>query len=83
MQQIRSILSQTVLGAAKMVLSKLGSPEELRKNVAAPNGPTEAGLLALKQFGGDRAIKEAVKSTTKRSIEMHRSFMNPNPIKAK
>lgn len=27
-QQIRSIVSQTVLGAAKMVLSKLGSPEE-------------------------------------------------------
>ncbi|MGE6260767.1 pyrroline-5-carboxylate reductase [Heyndrickxia sporothermodurans] len=81
-QQIRSIVSQIVLGAAKMVLSKLGSPEELRKNVAAPNGPTEAGLLALKQFGGDRAIKEAVKSTTKRSIEMNRSFMNPNPIKA-
>lgn len=70
-QQVRSIVAQTILGAARMVLGNNGSPETLRKNVAAPNGPTEAGLVALESFGGLKAIKEAVKNTTKRSIEIN------------
>ncbi|MGE8205787.1 pyrroline-5-carboxylate reductase [Heyndrickxia sp. NPDC080065] len=73
-QQIRSIVAQTVLGAAKMVLAQQGSPATLRKNVAAPNGPTEAGLNALELYGGGSAIKEAVRSTTNRSIEMNQPF---------
>lgn len=46
-----------------------GSPETLRKNVAAPNGPTEAGLVALESFGGLKAIKEAVKIQRKDQLK--------------
>lgn len=77
-QLIRNLVAQTMYGAAKMVLGNIGSPEILCKNVAAPGGPTEAGLMALEAFGGNIAIKEAVINTTKRSAEMNQPFTKFN-----
>jgi pyrroline-5-carboxylate reductase len=73
-QMVRYIIAQTVLGAAKMVLEQEESFAELIQNVAAPNGPTAAGLNALEIFGGNKAIMEAVKATTNRSKEMGKPF---------
>ncbi|MGV3466995.1 MAG: pyrroline-5-carboxylate reductase [Heyndrickxia sp.] len=70
----RYAIAQTVFGGAKMVLEQEESFPELIQNVAAPNGPTAKGLEALKIFGGNQAIKEAVKATAERSKEMGEPF---------
>ncbi len=66
----RRITAQTLLGAAKMIMSQADTPEQLRKKVTSPNGTTAAGLEALMQFGAGEAIQEAVKSAAKRSKEI-------------
>ncbi|NEY20297.1 pyrroline-5-carboxylate reductase [Bacillus ginsengihumi] len=70
----RNMIAQTILGSAKMVLLSDEDPMVLRKHVAAPNGPTEAGLFALEAFGGKKAIIEAVKAATERSKEIGKLF---------
>ncbi|WP_077211033.1 pyrroline-5-carboxylate reductase [Bacillus dakarensis] len=70
----RSIIAQTVMGAAKMVLEKEEKPEELRIKVTSPNGTTAAGLDALNQNGGGYAIAQAVLSAAKRSSEISEQF---------
>lgn len=77
---IRNVVAQTIHGAAKMVLATNESPSVLSSNVAAPNGPTEAGLKALEHHNGGNAIIEAVKATTKRSLEMNNAKTEKNLI---
>jgi pyrroline-5-carboxylate reductase len=69
-QMARKIGAQTIFGAAKMMLEREESPTQLRENVTSPNGTTAAGLDALAQFGGGKAISEAVKGAEKRSKEI-------------
>ncbi|MFY4775707.1 pyrroline-5-carboxylate reductase [Metabacillus sp. RGM 3146] len=69
-EEARKIGAQTILGAAKMILSQDESPEELRKKVTSPNGTTQAGLEALSEYGGGEAISQAVKSAAKKSKQM-------------
>nr|WP_275583376.1 pyrroline-5-carboxylate reductase [Bacillus pakistanensis] len=66
----RKIGSQTILGAAKMMLERTETPTELRENVTSPNGTTAAGLDALDKYGGGKAITQAVKGAEKRSKEI-------------
>ncbi|WP_433742411.1 pyrroline-5-carboxylate reductase [Falsibacillus pallidus] len=66
----RKIGAQTILGAARMMLEQSDSPTELRKKVTSPNGTTAAGLEALKENGGGKAISEAVKSAARKSEEI-------------
>ncbi|MBD1379329.1 pyrroline-5-carboxylate reductase [Metabacillus arenae] len=69
-EQARKIGAQTILGAAKMMMTQEEAPEELRKKVTSPNGTTQAGLEALKEYGGGEAISQAVKGAAKRSKEI-------------
>ncbi|QTC43081.1 pyrroline-5-carboxylate reductase [Bacillus sp. V3] len=69
-QMARKIGAQTIFGAAKMMLEREETPTQLRENVTSPNGTTAAGLDALAQFGGGKAISEAVKGAEKRSKEI-------------
>ncbi len=62
----REIGAQTIYGAAKMMLERNESPTELRENVTSPNGTTAAGLRALDENGGGKAISAAVKGAQKR-----------------
>jgi pyrroline-5-carboxylate reductase len=71
---VRSIVAQTVFGAAKMVLETGENPAQLRENVCAPNGPTEHGLKELELYGGNQAIVKAMFGTAKRSKEMGEPF---------
>jgi pyrroline-5-carboxylate reductase len=66
----RKIGAQTIFGAAKMMLEREETPTQLRENVTSPNGTTAAGLDALAEFGGGKAISEAVKGAEKRSKEI-------------
>ncbi|MGX1264204.1 pyrroline-5-carboxylate reductase [Rossellomorea marisflavi] len=70
----REIGAQTIYGAAKMMLERNESPTELRENVTSPNGTTAAGLRALDENGGGKAISAAVKGAQKRSAEISSSL---------
>jgi pyrroline-5-carboxylate reductase len=72
----RKIGAQTIFGAAKMMLEREESPTQLRENVTSPNGTTAAGLDALAEFGGGKAISEAVKGAEKRSKEISSSLQS-------
>ncbi|MGN8845590.1 pyrroline-5-carboxylate reductase [Niallia sp. Sow4_A1] len=67
---IREIVSQTVYGAAKMVMEKGTSPTILRENVTSPNGTTASGLKALADYKGGEAISQAIKHAASRSQEI-------------
>ncbi|MDZ5472989.1 pyrroline-5-carboxylate reductase [Bacillus sp. 31A1R] len=66
----RQIIAQTIVGAAKMVQEQEETPSELRENVTSPNGTTAAGLEALKQHGGGKAISQAIHHAANRSKEI-------------
>lgn len=64
------LATQTVAGAAEMVLTTGLHPAELREAVTSPGGTTIAGLEALEQRGMRSAILAAVKSAADRSREL-------------
>jgi pyrroline-5-carboxylate reductase len=66
----RDVVAQTILGAAKMLLTNHEEPESLRKKVTSPNGTTAAGLEALRENGGGTAISAAIKGAARRSKEI-------------
>ncbi|WP_417900470.1 pyrroline-5-carboxylate reductase [Bacillus haimaensis] len=66
----RDVVAQTILGAAKMLLTNHEEPESLRKKVTSPNGTTAAGLEALRENGGGKAISAAIKGAAQRSKEI-------------
>lgn len=72
--QARQIGAQTILGAAKMMLEREESPAQLRTNITSKNGTTAAGLEALADNGGGKAIKAAIESAMNRSKEISRKL---------
>ena len=66
----RDVVAQTILGAAKMLQSNNEEPASLRKKVTSPNGTTAAGLEALSDNGGGKAISAAIKGAAERSKEI-------------
>jgi pyrroline-5-carboxylate reductase len=65
-----SLASQTVLGAAKMVLETGQHPGALKDAVASPGGTTIAGLHALEKAAFRAAAMDAVEAATKRAEEL-------------
>ncbi|WP_226681399.1 pyrroline-5-carboxylate reductase [Sutcliffiella horikoshii] len=66
----RDVVAQTILGAAKMMQTNNEEPASLRKKVTSPNGTTAAGLDALRENGGGKAISAAIKGAAERSKEI-------------
>ncbi len=68
--QALKLATQTMLGAAKMVLETNKQPAELKDMVTSPGGTTIAGLHAL-ELGKLRAsLMNAVEAATLRSKEL-------------
>lgn len=68
----KTLISQTFLGAGKMLLQTNNSATELRKQVMSPAGTTEAGINTLVNYEFERIIFECIKSARDRSIELGR-----------
>ena len=64
------LASQTVFGAARLLLEQEEAPEVLRQRVTSPGGTTRAGLDALEVAGFAQAIIGAVRAATRRSEEL-------------
>lgn len=64
------LAAQSMLGAAKMILSDDRTPEELVDNVCSPGGTTIEGVKVLKESNLKGIIVNAVKASIDRSIEM-------------
>jgi pyrroline-5-carboxylate reductase len=64
------LATQTVLGAAKMVIETKRHPAELKDLVATPSGTTIQALALLEQAGFRSALIEAIGVATKRSKEL-------------
>ena len=64
------LASQTVMGAARMVIDLKEHPARLKDQVASPGGTTMAGIDALERAGFRSAIIEAIKAATQRAEEL-------------
>jgi pyrroline-5-carboxylate reductase len=64
------LASQTVFGAAKLLLDEGEPPETLRERVTSPGGTTRAGLDALAEASFGDVIAGAVRAATRRSNEL-------------
>ena len=61
---------QTILGSAKMLHQRIGSPDELRDAVTSPNGTTYAALQSMKAAEFRTIMRDAVIAARDRSIEL-------------
>lgn len=66
----RQLVSQTALGAARMVSETGRDPGQLRAEVTSPGGTTERALQAFQQGGLDELVQEAVIAACNRSREL-------------
>ncbi|MBW2654305.1 MAG: pyrroline-5-carboxylate reductase [Deltaproteobacteria bacterium] len=62
--------TQTVLGAAKLLLESKEHPGQLKDRVASPGGTAIAGIHTLEQGGLRTTMINAIESATKRSKEL-------------
>ncbi len=68
----QKLVSQTVLGSAKMLVEEGADPETLRKKVTSPGGTTEAALSFLKKSGFKEILIRAIQEAARRSGELGR-----------
>lgn len=64
------LATQTVAGAAEMILHTGADPAVLRDQVASPGGTTVAGLSALESGALRATLIDAVRSATQRATEL-------------
>lgn len=73
-ESARSLIVQTLYGAASMLQQSGKDPSKLREEVTSPGGTTEAGLSILKSERVDEAIIRCIKRASERSQELNKSL---------
>jgi pyrroline-5-carboxylate reductase len=68
----RLLATDTLAGAARLLVESGETPESLRARVTSPGGTTEAGLNVLEERGVRVAIVAAVAAATERSRQLAR-----------
>jgi pyrroline-5-carboxylate reductase len=68
----RLLATDTLAGAARLLVESGETPESLRARVTSPGGTTEAGLKVLEERGVRVAIVAAVAAATERSRQLAR-----------
>lgn len=69
-----ALITQTIIGAGKM-LELSGHPAEvLRKNITSQGGTTEAGLQTLEENEFETIIKACIHSARNRSLDLAKAF---------
>ena len=71
-QTAMTLATQTVLGAARLLLETGAHPGQLKDMVSSPGGTTIAGVAALEEGGVRRTFIKAVEQGTLRSRELGR-----------
>jgi pyrroline-5-carboxylate reductase len=62
----RTLVLQTVLGAARMLTESDEAPAELRKRVTSPNGTTQAAIETFQEGGFARLVGKAIHAASER-----------------
>ncbi len=73
-QTADALITQTIIGAGKMLEQSGDSPEILRKNITSQGGTTEAGLSALMHHNFENIIIDCIQSAKRRSLELADSY---------
>ncbi|MGH9188715.1 MAG: pyrroline-5-carboxylate reductase [Acidimicrobiales bacterium] len=66
----RSLVFQTLLGSARLLVESGEEPEQLRAAVTSPGGTTAAGIRSLEDHGLRAAFQDAVATATERSRQL-------------
>ena len=66
----RTLVLQTVLGAARMLTESDEAPEELRKRVTSPNGTTQAAIETFQAGGFEELVGKAIHAASGRGREL-------------
>ncbi len=69
----RALVTQLLVGSAKLLADSGELPEVLRGNVTSPGGTTAAGLRALESAGFRSAVLDAVVAATERARDLGRA----------
>lgn len=62
--------AQTLLGAARLMLTSGKCPEILRQEVCSPKGSTIEGVISLQNSDFDKSVNNALKASYKRTKEL-------------
>ena len=66
----RTLVLQTILGAARMLTEGEEAPSELRRRVTSPGGTTQAALEAFEAGGFGRLVATAIHAATERGRQL-------------
>lgn len=70
--QARTLVKQTIVGAAQLWAHSDETPETLRRNVTSPKGTTEQAVLVLQNGGWPDLFDRALAANVRRSEEIER-----------
>ena len=66
----RTLVLETVLGAARMLTESGEEPAELRRRVTSPNGTTQAAVETFRKGGFERLVADAIGAATERGRQL-------------
>lgn len=66
----RTLVLQTLLGAARMLTEDDVPPAELRQRVTSPGGTTQAAIESLQAGGFNRLVAQAIRAATQRGRQL-------------